>query len=83
MLILAPVLLPHSHAPSRENFGLCFWSPERSEAGGLPGDPVPGVPSAGSVVSAGPQMLLLLRKNKLINEKQMDSQVNAATAPRT
>lgn len=40
VLILAPVLLPHSHAPSRENFGLCFWSPLRSEAGGLPGDPV-------------------------------------------
>lgn len=83
MLILAPVLLPHSHAPSRENFGLCFWSPSRSEAGGLPGDPRAGVPSAGAVVSAEPLMLLLLRKNELINKKQMDSQVNAAAAPWT
>lgn len=83
VLILAPVLLPHSHAPSRENFGLCFWSPWRSEAGGLPGDPRAGVPSAGAVVSAEPLMLLLLRKNKLINEKQMDSQVKAAAVPWT
>lgn len=47
MLILAPVLLPHSHAASRENFGLCFWSPLRSEAGGLPGDPVRVSPQQG------------------------------------
>lgn len=84
VLILAPVLLPHSHAPSRENFGLLFfWSPLRSEAGGTARGCRAGVPSAGAAVSAGPLMLLLMRKNKLINEKQMDSQVKAAAAPRT
>lgn len=33
VLILALVLLPHSHALSRENFGLCFWSPLERVAG--------------------------------------------------